>query len=71
MAALLRAERRCGKRRRGPQKGIGMKILAIDSSGLTATVALVEDDRTIAEYTVDYKPFPDASAYDKRDDGNG
>ena len=32
-----------------------MKILAIDSSGLTATVALVEDDRTIAEYTVDYK----------------
>lgn len=55
VAALLRAERRCGKRRRGPQKGIGMKILAIDSSGLTATVALVEDDRTIAEYTVDYK----------------
>ena len=37
------------------QKGNGMKILAIDSSGLTATVALVEDDRTIAEYTVDYK----------------
>ena len=32
-----------------------MKVLAIDSSGLTATVALVEDDRTIAEYTVDYK----------------
>ena len=55
VAALLRAERRCGKRRRGLQKGIGMKILAIDSSGLTATVALVEDDRTIAEYTVDYK----------------
>lgn len=32
-----------------------MKVLAIDSSGLTATVAIVEDDRTIAEYTVNYK----------------
>lgn len=32
-----------------------MIVLAIDSSGLTATAALVEDDRTIAEYTVDYK----------------
>lgn len=32
-----------------------MKILAIDSSGLTATAALVEEERTIAEYTVDYK----------------
>lgn len=32
-----------------------MKILAIDSSGLTASVALVEDSLTIAEYTVDYK----------------
>ncbi len=32
-----------------------MRVLAIDSSGLTATVAIVEDDRTIAEYTVNYK----------------
>nr|WP_305136346.1 tRNA (adenosine(37)-N6)-threonylcarbamoyltransferase complex dimerization subunit type 1 TsaB [uncultured Schaedlerella sp.] len=32
-----------------------MKVLAIDSSGLTASVAVVEDSRTIAEYTVDYK----------------
>lgn len=32
-----------------------MRVLAMDSSGLTATVAIVEDDRTIAEYTVDYK----------------
>ena len=28
-----------------------MRVLAIDSSGLTATVAVVEDDQTIAEYT--------------------
>lgn len=32
-----------------------MKVLAIDSSGLTAAVAIVEDDLTIAEYTVNYK----------------
>ncbi len=32
-----------------------MKVLAIDSSGLTATVAVVEEERTVAEYTVDYK----------------
>ena len=32
-----------------------MKILAIDSSSLTASVASVEDDMTIAEYTVNYK----------------
>lgn len=32
-----------------------MKVLAIDSSGLTASVAIVEDSRTVAEYTVDYK----------------
>jgi len=32
-----------------------MKILAIDSSSLTASVAIVEDDITIAEYTVNYK----------------
>ena len=32
-----------------------MRVLAIDSSGLTATVAVVEEDRTVAEYTIDYK----------------
>lgn len=32
-----------------------MKILAIDSSGLVASVAIVEDDSLIAEYTIDYK----------------
>ncbi len=32
-----------------------MRILALDSSGLVATVAILEDDRTIAEYTVNYK----------------
>ena len=28
-----------------------MRVLAIDSSGLTATVAVVEETQTIAEYT--------------------
>ena len=32
-----------------------MRVLAIDSSGMTASVAVVEDDRTVAEYTMDYK----------------
>lgn len=32
-----------------------MKILAIDSSGLVASVAVIEDDRLIGEYTIDYK----------------
>ncbi len=32
-----------------------MKILALDSSGLVASVAIVEDDVLIAEYTTDYK----------------
>ena len=32
-----------------------MKVLAIDSSGLTATVAVVDDTQTIAEYTINYK----------------
>ncbi len=32
-----------------------MKILALDSSSLTASVAVVEDEITIAEYTVNYK----------------
>lgn len=32
-----------------------MKILALDSSGLVASVALTEDDDLIAEYTIQYK----------------
>ena len=32
-----------------------MRVLAIDSSGLTATVAVVEDAQTVAEYTINYK----------------
>ena len=32
-----------------------MRVLAIDSSGLTASVAIVEEEVTIAEYTVNYK----------------
>ena len=32
-----------------------MKILALDSSGLVASVALLEEDNCIAEYTINYK----------------
>lgn len=32
-----------------------MKILGIDSSGLVASVAVIEDDNMLAEYTVNYK----------------
>lgn len=32
-----------------------MRILALDSSGLVASVALLEDDNLLAEYTVNYK----------------
>ena len=32
-----------------------MKILAIESSSLTASVAIVEDDIMVAEYTINYK----------------
>lgn len=37
------------------QKGIRMKILGLDSSGLVAGVALVEDDSLVGEYTTNYK----------------
>lgn len=36
-------------------KDTGMKVLALDSSGLVASVAVVEDDNLVAEYTVNYK----------------
>lgn len=32
-----------------------MRILALDSSGLVATVAILEEDQTLAEYSVNYK----------------
>lgn len=32
-----------------------MRILALDSSGLVAGVAVVEEEQTVAEYTVNYK----------------
>lgn len=32
-----------------------MKILGLDSSGLVASAAVVEDDITVAEYTINYK----------------
>ena len=32
-----------------------MKILALDSSGLTASVAVVEDENLMGEYTMNYK----------------
>lgn len=32
-----------------------MKILALDSSGLVASIAIVENDKLIAEYTIQYK----------------
>lgn len=36
-------------------KAIKMKILAIDSSGLAASAAVVEDAVTVAEFTINYK----------------
>lgn len=32
-----------------------MRLLALDSSGLTASVAVMEDDHLIADYTINYK----------------
>ena len=32
-----------------------MKVLGIDSSGMVATVAVVEDTQMLAEYTINYK----------------
>ena len=32
-----------------------MKVLALDSSGLVASVAVVEDDNLLGEYTINYK----------------
>ena len=32
-----------------------MKLIALDSSGMVASVAVLEDDTLIAEYTINYK----------------
>ena len=32
-----------------------MRILGVDSSGMVASVALVEDDLLVSEYSVNYK----------------
>lgn len=39
----------------GKGMGINMKILGLDSSGLVASVAILEDEVLLAEYTTDYK----------------
>ena len=36
-------------------EGMNMRLLALDSSGLVASVAILEDDNLIAEYTINYK----------------
>ena len=41
-----------------------MRILALDSSGLVATVAILEDEQTIAEYTNKYKKKGNENEYD-------
>ena len=43
------------QRTRLQKAGQTMRVLAIDSSGLTATAAIVEDEQTVAEYTINYK----------------
>jgi tRNA threonylcarbamoyladenosine biosynthesis protein TsaB len=37
------------------KRGVNLKILAIESASITASVALLEDKRLLAEYTVNYK----------------
>ncbi len=46
------------------KRGFIMKILALDSSGLVASVAVVSDDNLIGEYTINYKKdtFADTSS---------
>lgn len=51
-----RHERQIKRRSAYLEDGYGiMKILALDSSGLVAGVAVVEDDNLLGEYTVNYK----------------
>ena len=37
------------------RKGDIMRLLALDSSGLVASVAIVEEEQIVAEYTINYK----------------
>ena len=37
---------------------MSMKILSLDSSGMTASVAILEDERLLAEYTVRWPQVP-------------
>ena len=46
-----------------------MRVLAIDSSGLTATVAVVEDTQTVAEYTINYKKTHSQTLLPMSDEG--
>ena len=39
-----------------------MRILGLDSSGIVASVAVVEDDVLVAEYTINYKKTHSQSA---------
>lgn len=48
-------DERAGKTINEQKESCHMKILAVDSSGMTAGVAVTEDEHLIAEYTVDYK----------------
>lgn len=45
-----------------------MKILAIDSSGIVASVAVVENDNLLGEYTINYKKnaLTDIASDDRR-----
>lgn len=45
----------CGDFRRERNRDITLKIAALESSGLVASVALMQDDTLLAEYTVNYK----------------
>ena len=46
-----------------------MKILALDSSGLVASVAVVSDDNLIGEYTINYKKTHSQTLLPRRDEG--
>ena len=45
-----------------------MLILAIDSSGMTASAALLTEEKVLSEMSVNKDPFADASADDRDGD---
>lgn len=51
---MITAVSRC-RSRAAKREHENMKILALDSSGIVASVAVAEDDNLLAEYTVNYK----------------